>query len=79
MDNKQHWSVNYDKITALPIQKTDITGTTFYTYSIDGMMRSLIHTGKNGYPDYKLQWNYNNNRRIINATDICGNVTKNTL
>ncbi|MCY4178359.1 MAG: RHS repeat protein, partial [Endozoicomonadaceae bacterium] len=75
IDGKQHWSVNYDFVSTLPTQKTDITGTTFYHYSADGMIRSLSHKGKGSYPDYKLQWKYNKNRRIVSVTDISGNVT----
>ncbi len=74
-DNKQQWIIDYDRIT-LNIQKeTDITGTKTYFYSDDGLIQQLIHTGKNNYSDYKLQWNYDNNRRIINTIDISGNKT----
>ncbi len=76
-DNKLQWSVIYNNITLNLHKKTDITGTKTYAYSDDGLIQELIHVGKNSYSDYKLQWKYDNNRRIINTTDISGNTTAN--
>ncbi|MCY4330268.1 MAG: hypothetical protein OXC48_09375, partial [Endozoicomonadaceae bacterium] len=74
-DNKQQWVFDYNRIT-LNIQKeTDVTGTKTYFYSDDGLIKQLIHIGKNSYSDYKLQWKYDNNRRILSTTDISGNKT----
>ncbi|MCY4328660.1 MAG: hypothetical protein OXC48_01015, partial [Endozoicomonadaceae bacterium] len=67
--------IDYDPVTALPIKKSDITGTRRYFYSNDGMLQKEVHVGKNGYPDYRLQWFYDLNRRLIAVTDINGNKT----
>ncbi|MCY4330752.1 MAG: hypothetical protein OXC48_11855, partial [Endozoicomonadaceae bacterium] len=75
VDGKKQWTLKYDPVTALVTQKTDNSGTSFYGYSADGMMQSLVHKGKNNYPDYTLQWKYDNNRHVISVTDISGNVT----
>ena len=72
-DNKQQWYIYYDPITLRVKQKIDITGIKTYSYSDDGLTQQLIFTGKNNYPDYKLQWKYDNNRRTVWATDISGN------
>ncbi|MCY4328849.1 MAG: hypothetical protein OXC48_02005, partial [Endozoicomonadaceae bacterium] len=74
-DNKQQWVKYYNKITLKVQKKTDITGTKTYFYSDDGLIQQLIQTGKSHYPDYKLQWKYDNNRRVISNTDISGNKT----
>ena len=74
-DNKQQWIVSYDPITLNITRKTDITGTTMYCYRDDGLTKQLTFNGKNNYPDYKLQWTYDNNRRIVSTEDIDGNQT----
>ncbi len=76
-DNKRQWIIDYNHVTLNIQQKTDITGTKNYSYSDDGLIQELIHVGKNSYSDYKLQQKYDNNRRIINTTDISGNKTVN--
>ncbi len=76
-NNKLQWSVIYNNITLNLHKKTDITGTKTYAYSDDGLIQKLIHVGKNSYSNYKLQWKYDDNRRIINTTDISGNKTAN--
>ena len=76
VDNKQQWNADYDFSTTRLIKKNDITGTTTYTYSADGLQKQLIHTANNSYPDYTLHWKYDNNRRIIVDTDISGNKSK---
>ena len=68
----------YDPLSMLPVKKSDITGTTIYTYSDDGKLCQLTHKGENGYPDYHLQWQYNSDRKIISATDVSGNVVQST-
>ncbi len=75
IDNQQQWITNYMPVTLALHKKTDATGTTTYTYSDDGLVQKLIHRGKNNYPDYTLQWQYDNNRRIVSTTDISGNKT----
>ncbi|MCY4330178.1 MAG: hypothetical protein OXC48_08900, partial [Endozoicomonadaceae bacterium] len=66
----------YDAVTALPVSKSDITGKTVLTYSVDHLLIQLVHTGKNNYPNYHLFWKYDNNRRIISLSDISGNQTR---
>ncbi|MCY4330562.1 MAG: RHS repeat-associated core domain-containing protein, partial [Endozoicomonadaceae bacterium] len=46
-----------------------------YYYTDDGLPKKSIHTGKNSYPDYQLQWQYDSNRRLTSVTDISGNKT----
>ncbi len=74
-DNQQQWTIDYDPVTLSLYKKTDITGITTYIYSDDGLIKHLTHTGKNHYPDYQLQWQYDSNRRLVNTTDISGNKT----
>ncbi len=76
VDDKILIQSNYDPVTRQLIKKTDITGTTTWMHSIDGLPQKLIHTGKNNYPNYKLMWYYDNNRINIGVTDIDGNITK---
>ncbi len=72
-DNKQQWYIFYDPVTLSVKQKTDITGIKTYSYSDDGLTQQLTFIGKNNYPDYQLQWQYDNNRRTVWAIDISGN------
>ena len=74
-DNKQQWIFSYNPVTLNVTRKTDVTGTTMYCYSDDGLTKQLTFNGRNNYPDYKLQWAYDNNRRIINTKDIDSNTT----
>ncbi len=76
IDNKILTQSKYNPVTRQLTEKTDITGTTIWNYSIDGLPQNLVHTGKNGYPDYKLLWYYDNNRINIGSTDINGNTTQ---
>ncbi len=73
LDGNLQLQLHYDPVTTLLTKKIGITGTTTFTYDADGLMRQLIHSGKNGYADYKLNWKYDINRRLINTTDIVGN------
>ncbi|MCY4328482.1 MAG: hypothetical protein OXC48_00115, partial [Endozoicomonadaceae bacterium] len=73
LDKKQIASLSYNQITALPVQKKDITGITTWTYSDDSKTQQLHHIGANGYPDYDFYWQYDQNRRIANVTDLSGN------
>ncbi len=75
IDNKQQFHIDYDPVTLKIHKKTDITGIKTYFYSDDGLTRQLIFSGKNNYPDYQLQWQYDSNRRTVSATDISGNKT----
>ncbi len=77
INNKKQWSVCYNPIILNVQRKTDITGIKTYFYRDDGLIKQLIFTGKTSYPDYKLQWKYDNNQRVISMTDISGN-KKNT-
>ena len=75
VDNKLLQTTGYDHITALPVIKNDVTGTTKVTYSIDNLPLQLVHKGKNNYPDYHLSWQYDNNRRVISFFNIAGDQT----
>ena len=75
IDGKLQLRNAYDPVTLLLIKKEDSTGTTQYIYADDGELQQEIHTGKYGYPDYKLQWFYDLNRRLTAQTDINGNKT----
>ncbi len=74
-DGKLQWHDDYDVITKHLIKKTDESGTSVYYYTDDGLPKKSIHTGKNSYPDYQLQWQYDSNRRLTSVTDISGNKT----
>ncbi|MCY4330179.1 MAG: hypothetical protein OXC48_08905, partial [Endozoicomonadaceae bacterium] len=74
-DNNQQWTVDYTPVTLNLQRRMDITGTTTYAYSDDGLKQQVSHKGKNSYSDYKLQWQYDNNRRLMSVTDISGNKT----
>ena len=76
LDGKLQLQLDYDPVTTLIAEKKGITGTTTFIYNADGLIRQLIHSGKNGYTDYKLSWKYDINRRLINVTDITGNQTQ---
>ncbi|MCY4328524.1 MAG: hypothetical protein OXC48_00325 [Endozoicomonadaceae bacterium] len=75
LDGKSLLAVQYNHLTRLPKYKTDITGVSTWHYSDDGLPLLLDHKGNNNYPDYQLQWQYDNNRRVISTTDISGNKT----
>ncbi|MCY4330292.1 MAG: hypothetical protein OXC48_09495 [Endozoicomonadaceae bacterium] len=75
LDGKVLLQSEYDPLTLRVSKKIDITGTTIWKYSDDGLVQQLIHTGNNHYPDYRLSWQYDLNRRIISAADIAGNLT----
>ena len=75
IDNKKQWSVCYNPVTLSVQRKTDITGTKTYFYRDDGLIKRLIFAGKNSYPNYKIQWKYDNDQRVISMTDISGNKT----
>ena len=77
LDNKLQLKTGYDNLTSLPVKKEDITGTSLYAYSDDGLPQTMVFiSGKKGYPDYHLSWQYDNNRRIISSSDIAGNKTQ---
>ncbi len=73
INNKEQWSICYNPVTLSVQRKIDITGTKIYFYRDDGLIKRLIFTGKNSYSDYKLQWKYDNNQRVISTTDISDN------
>ncbi|MCY4178621.1 MAG: hypothetical protein OXD32_09050, partial [Endozoicomonadaceae bacterium] len=75
LDGKVIVKTDYDFVTALPVRKEDNTGITTWQYSDDGLLQQLIHIGKNKHPDYKLQWKFDQNRRLISTSDISGNKT----
>ena len=72
LDGKTISQIDYDNKTLLPIKKYDLTGTTTYAYSDDGKVQQIRRFGKNGYPDYHLQWHYNPIRQVTSALDIFG-------
>ncbi|MCY4330785.1 MAG: hypothetical protein OXC48_12020 [Endozoicomonadaceae bacterium] len=76
LDNKLQLKVSYDPLTMLPVKKEDITGVSIYTYGDDGLPQTIVHSGKKGYLDYHLSWEYDNNRRLISNSDISGNKTQ---
>ena len=76
LDGKLQLRLHYDPVTTLLKEKIGITGTTTFIYDTDGLIRQLIHSGKNGYADYKLNWEYDLNRRLVSTTDIAGNKTQ---
>ena len=73
LDGKTISQTNYDHTVVLPIKESDITGTTIFTYNDDGRLQQISHSGKNGYPNYHLQWHYNLARQVISAPDTAGN------
>ncbi|MCY4329319.1 MAG: hypothetical protein OXC48_04450, partial [Endozoicomonadaceae bacterium] len=75
LDGKILLQTDYDHLTTKPIKKRDITGITTWQYGIDGLTEKEIHSGQNNYPDYQFYWHYNNNREIMNSTDINGDTT----
>ncbi|MCY4329679.1 MAG: RHS repeat-associated core domain-containing protein, partial [Endozoicomonadaceae bacterium] len=74
-DGKLQWHADYDTITKRLIKKTGGTNSTVYYYTADGLLKQLIHTSKNSYPDYQLEWQYDSNRRLTSVADISGNKT----
>ncbi len=78
VDNKLLQTTGYDHVTALPVIKNDVTGTTKVTYSIDNLPLQVVHKGRNNYPDYHLSWQYDNNRRVISFFNIAGDQTRTT-
>ncbi|MCY4329994.1 MAG: hypothetical protein OXC48_07960, partial [Endozoicomonadaceae bacterium] len=76
LDGKLQLQFNYDPVTTLLTEKKGITGTTSFIYDADGLIRQLIHLGKNGYANYKLNWEYDINRHLVSVTDIAGNKTQ---
>ena len=75
IDGHSQLHTDYDPVTVLPIQKSDITGVTTLSYSDDGLLLEKKHTGSNGYQNYQFQWQYDKNRRMVSRTDIHGNKT----
>ncbi|MCY4177337.1 MAG: RHS repeat-associated core domain-containing protein, partial [Endozoicomonadaceae bacterium] len=75
IDGKIALQTDYDHITTKPIKKHDMTGITTWKYTIDGLAEQEVHSGENGYPDYKLSWNYNSDRHIASSSDIQGGMT----
>ncbi len=73
MDGKLQLQLQYDPVTTLVKIRSGVTGKTTFTYDADGLIKQLIHSGKNGYPDYQLKWQYDKNRRIVGMTDIGNN------
>ncbi|MCY4178554.1 MAG: hypothetical protein OXD32_08705, partial [Endozoicomonadaceae bacterium] len=73
VNKQQLLKINFDHLSRHITQKNDITGTTTYHYSDDGKLQQINHSGEHGYPDYHLQWQYNQNRQLISTTDLSGN------
>ena len=76
LDGKLQSQFTYNPVTLLITSHTDKTGRMTFTYDDDGLIRQQSHTGKHGYPDYQLQWFYDNNQRNVNVTDISKNKTE---
>ncbi len=77
IDGKFQIQTSYNPVTLLVKKQTDNTGKTLFTYSDDGLLLYLQHIGTHGYLNYKLQWKYDQNRRIVSVTDINANQTQN--
>ena len=73
VDGKLILHIRYDVATARIAEQIDFNGRTTFTYDADGLIRQLIHSGKNDYPDYQLKWQYDKNRRVTTVTDVAGN------
>ena len=78
LDGRLQLRLQYDPVTTFVKVSRGMTGKTTFTYDTDGLVRQLIHSGKNGYPNYKLKWQYDKNRRIVSMTDINDNETHTT-
>ncbi len=76
LDGKLQSQFTYDPVTLLITSHTDKTGRMTFIYDDDGLIRQQSHAGKHGYPDYQLQWFYDNNQRNVNVTDISKNRTE---
>ncbi len=77
LDGKTQKEINYDPLTLRVTAQTDNTGKTLFTYSDDGLLLYLQHIGTGDYRNYKMQWKYDKNRRVISVTDIDANQTQN--
>ncbi|MCY4177162.1 MAG: hypothetical protein OXD32_01510, partial [Endozoicomonadaceae bacterium] len=77
LDGKTQKEINYDPLTLRVTAQTDNTGKTLFTYSDDGLLLYLQHIGTGNYRNYKMQWKYDKNRRVISVTDIDANQTQN--
>ena len=73
VNKRQLLKISFDHLSRRIIKKNDITGTTTYHYSDDGKLQQVNHSGEHGYPDYHLDWRYNQNRQLISTTDLSGN------
>ncbi len=76
LDGKIQSKISYDPVTILVTSKTDMTGTTTFTYDDDELIQQQSHSGKQNYPDYQLHWYYDHNRHNVSVTDIANNKTK---
>lgn len=63
----------YDPVGGQIKKQFDITGETTFFYDDAGILRRLIHAGKNSYPNYQSQWQYDKNLRVVSMTDIANN------
>ncbi|MCY4330561.1 MAG: hypothetical protein OXC48_10880, partial [Endozoicomonadaceae bacterium] len=77
LDGKIQKEISYDPLTLRVKAQTDNTGKTLFTYSDDGLLLYLQHIGIGDYRNYKIQWKYDKNRRVISVTDIDANQTQN--
>ncbi len=77
LDGKTQKEISYDPLTLRVTAQTDNTGKTLFTYSDDGLLLYLQHIGTGNYRNYKMQWKYDKNRRVISVTDIDANQTQN--
>ncbi|MCY4329055.1 MAG: hypothetical protein OXC48_03060, partial [Endozoicomonadaceae bacterium] len=73
INKHQLLKISFDHLSRRIIKKSDMTGTTTYHYSDDGKLQQVNHSGENGYPDYYVHWQYNQNRQLISTTDLSGN------
>ncbi len=72
-DGKLTLHIRYDFATARIAEQLDPNSRTTFSYTADGLIRQMIYSGENGYPDYQLKWQYDKNRRITHITDTHGN------
>ncbi len=65
LNGKLLLQIHYNPLTAQPDKMVDNTGTKQWTYSDDGKIMQLIHYAVNSVSaDYKIAWDYNENRNI---------------
>ena len=76
LDGKLRSQFIYNPVTRKIIRQKDINGVMTFIYDDDGLLRQKLYTGKNDYLNYKLRWDYDNNRRSIKVANISKDKTQ---